>query len=99
MITNDITLCPQCGGALKATGKVKRIIKKKSGVIEWFYIRRLLCVRCGKVHREIPNYIVPYKHYEKEIIQSVINDLITPDDLEYEDYPCEMTMKRWKKDI
>ena len=35
------------------------------------------------------------KEYESEIIIGVIEGLITPETLGYEDYPCEMTMNRW----
>ena len=47
------------------------------------------------LHRELPSSIIPYKEYESEIIIGVIEGLITPETLGYEDYPCEMTMNRW----
>lgn len=37
-----------------------------------------------------------YKQYESEIIAGVIEGLITCETFGYEDYPCEMTMIRWK---
>lgn len=48
-----------------------------------------------ELHRELPSSIIPYKEYESEIIIGVIEGLITPETLGYEDYPCEMTMNRW----
>lgn len=51
---------------------------------------------CGSVHREIPEFIFPFKRYESEVIYGVIEGFITPDILGYEDYPCEQTMIRWK---
>lgn len=38
-----------------------------------------------------------FKHYEADIIDGVVEGLIGPDTLGYEDFPCEETMKRWKK--
>lgn len=43
-----------------------------------------------------PRFIYPYKQYESEIITGVIEGLITCETFGYEDYPCEMTMIRWK---
>ena len=38
----------------------------------------------------------PYKHYGTEIIEDVVDEVVGPDDLETENYPCEATMKHWK---
>ncbi len=59
-------------------------------------VRRLRCKICGELHRELPNFLVPYKQYEMDIIRGVLNGDITCDSIGYEDYPCEMTMIRWK---
>lgn len=53
------------------------------------------CKSCGAIHRKLPEGLYPYKHYDAEIINGVVNHVITPETLGYEDYPCEMTMKRW----
>ena len=37
-----------------------------------------------------------YKHYASDVIAGVLDEIITPDDTEDEDYPCETTMLRWK---
>jgi len=60
-------------------------------------IRRFKCLKCNKVHREIPDSIYPYKLYSKEIINMVLNDEIDSDTFGYEDFPSEITMMRWKK--
>jgi hypothetical protein len=44
----------------------------------------------------LPDFIFPYKQYEADIIIGVIEGLITCDTLGFEDYPCEMTMIRWR---
>ena len=100
MIIEMQTKCPKCGGELKIYGSVLRIIRTKKRISKWIKLRRFKCVLCGSVHRELPNYLLPYKQYEAEIIIGVVEGIITSDTLGYEDYPCEMNMKRWlKKDI
>ncbi|MEY8395943.1 DUF6431 domain-containing protein [Lachnospiraceae bacterium 45-P1] len=90
------TVCPKCGGRLKFYDKVKRIVRTKGRVTNRTIIRRLRCPKCGRLHRELPKDIFPYKQYEAEIIRGVLEGFITPETMGYEDYPCEMTMIRWK---
>lgn len=96
MITNNESNCPLCGGDLKYYDKVKRIVRTKRRDTQWVKIRRLKCVDCGVLHRELPDFIFPYKQYEAEVILGVLEGFITPETLGYEDYPCEMTMYRWR---
>ena len=91
--------CPLCGGKLKYYDKVKRIIRTKRRETKWIYIRRYKCGKCGSIHREILEDIYPYRQYESEVIFGVLEGFITPDILGFEDYPCEMTMKRWLKEL
>lgn len=51
---------------------------------------------CSRLHNALPDCVAPYKHYASEIIAGVLDEIITPDDAEDEDYPCEATMFRWK---
>jgi hypothetical protein len=34
-------------------------------------IRRLRCVGCRRIHHELPDLLVPYKHYEAAVLESV----------------------------
>ena len=95
MISCNDLACPKCGGELKHYDRVKRIVRTKGGATSYVEIRRLRCSKCKALHRELPDYILPYKHYELEVVLGVIERLITPDTLGYEDYPCEITMIRW----
>lgn len=95
MIVNNVSKCPNCNGALKYYDTVKRIVRTKGGVKRHITIRRLRCVVCNRLHRELPNFIFPYKQYESEIIKGVLEGYITPETIGYEDYPCEVTMARW----
>lgn len=99
MINIDETVCPICGGSLKRYDRVKRIVRTKGRATRYVYIRRFRCEVCGKLHREIPDYILPYKQYESEVINGVLEGLIDYETLGYEDYPCEMTMLRWSRSL
>ena len=58
-------------------------------------IRRFRCSGCGRYHNELPDCLLPYKHYEAEAISGVIDGVVTSDDLDSEDYPCVYTMLLW----
>jgi len=88
-------VCPDCGGRMKYYDSVPRIIRGKMRKTRYVKIRRLSCVDCGRLHRELPDYIFPYKQYDADIIRGVLEGFITCETLGFEDYPCEMTMIRW----
>jgi uncharacterized Zn finger protein len=71
MVKSNDRICPICGGKLIFYDKVKRIVRTKRRKSEWIKIRRLKCTSCGHVHREIPEFIFPYKQYESEVIIGV----------------------------
>lgn len=95
MVFDDDLICPKCSGRLTYYDSVKRIIKTKYGAVRRICVKRYVCTECGSVHRRIPDHILPYKHYEKEVVTGVVEGLITSDTLGFEDKPSEMTMKRW----
>ena len=88
-------ICPICGGKLNYRDNRLRIFKEYGGDKKRLLIRRLKC-KCGRLHHEIPDFLVPHKHYTNEVLENVLDDVSTPADLSSEDYPCEITMKRWK---
>ena len=88
--------CLMCGGKLKYYDSVRRIVRTKSRKSRWIIVPRYQCVGCRCIRRYLPDYIYPYKQYESEIIDGVIEGLITCDTVGFEDYPCELTMIRWK---
>ncbi len=96
MVSNDTLTCPNCGGKLRHYDNVRRIVRTRRRRTTWITIQRLQCAECGHVHRELPEFIFPYKQYEAEVIIGVREGLITPETIGFEDYPCEMTMERWK---
>lgn len=96
MVSDKILTCRDCGSPMKRYDKVLRIVRTKGRKSKWVKIERYRCLSCGRIHRELPDYILPYKQYESEIIKGVLEGIITCETLGYEDYPCELTMLRWK---
>lgn len=95
MVIGNSLNCPVCNGSLKYYDRVHRIIRLGGGVRKRLTIRRLRCRDCGRTHRQLPKFLIPYKHYGSELIKGVLKGYITPETLGYEDYPCEATMSRW----
>lgn len=91
----DKRVCKDCGLEVKYYDTILRGVRTKGGKKHFIRVSRYKCRSCGSIHRAIPNHIYPYKQYEKEIINGVVEGLITSDTLGYEDYPCQMTMLRW----
>ncbi|MDO5398996.1 MAG: DUF6431 domain-containing protein [bacterium] len=96
MVNNNQSTCPKCGGQLKYYDSVKRIVRTKRRITRKVIIRRMKCDQCGSLHRELPVFLLPYKQYETDVIIGVIEGIITSDTFGFEDYPCEMTMLRWR---
>lgn len=59
-------------------------------------INRLVCTGCGKLHNELPECLCPYKHYDSQLIEDVLDGVICEADVECEDYPSESTMTHWR---
>lgn len=96
MVTAEMPFCPKCGGDLKHYDSVRRIVRTKARRTTRVKLRRLRCIGCGALHRVLPDTLFPYKQYEAEVIRGVLEGLITYETIGFEDYPCEMTMARWK---
>ena len=90
--------CSKCGCQTTKYDEVCRVVKDKGGVKKTIRIKRYRCSKCKTIHRSLPDYVYPYKQYRAEIIEGVVEGLITPETLGFEDYPCEATMERWKKE-
>lgn len=68
--TETIT-CPRCRGELKPYDRRHRRLIDEKGTKHVYCVRRLRCRRCGRLHTELPDFIVPYKRYSAEVIVSV----------------------------
>lgn len=95
MIDIGEKICPLCGGNLRYHDSVSRIVRTKYRRTQLIIIRRLQCTKCHTLHRKLPNYIYRFKQYERDVIDGVVEGYITSDTLDFEDYPCELTMKHW----
>ena len=87
--------CPLCEGILTYRDRRLRKSKDLVGGVRLFLLRRLLCENCRKLHTEIPDIIQPYKHYDSNTIQSVL-------DRSVDALACEAsgsTTRRWERDF
>lgn len=91
--------CPDCGCDAHYYDRVKRKLRIEYGKTVITYIKRYKCVKCGKIHRLLSADILPFKHYKAEIVFGVLSGKISSECVEYEDYPTELTMKRWKTEF
>jgi len=73
IISLATSICPLCAGFMKHRDRKKRDVMNLIGEVRHFSLRRLLCLVCGKLHTEIPDIIQPFKHYDSETIQCVLD--------------------------
>lgn len=95
--SEEVCICPECGGLLKYRDKVLRGQKQTGGERKMYMINRLKCTNesCGKLHRQLTDGMIKYKQYSAEVIEDVLDEVISEEDgLEY---PCEGTMERWRR--
>jgi hypothetical protein len=71
---NESICCPLCDGGLVYRDSKLRKLKNLLGEISHFLLRRLHCTECEKLHTELPAIIQPYRHYDSDAIQSVLDD-------------------------
>lgn len=65
-------MCPICQATLRYRDSRPRIRKKEGGLKDQLIIRRFYCKNCHSYHNELPDCLVPYKHYETEVISGVL---------------------------
>lgn len=96
--SSDTCPCPCCQAPLEHRDYRLRIMKLEGGEEKFLRVERRKCtnVGCRRMHTVLPDCMVPYKHYASEVIAGVLDEVITPDDADTEDYPCVATMHRWK---
>lgn len=78
---------------------VRRVVRHKGGIKTKIYVPRYQCKTCHIIRRELPENVYPFKQYEAEIIDGVLEGFISSDAIGFEDYPSEMTMKRWRTQL
>lgn len=60
------------------------MIRHSDGDRRTLIIRRLKCGRCGRLHHELPDIVVPYKRYDADTIEEVLSGKETNPS-----FPCE----------
>jgi hypothetical protein len=74
VMCDEVLSCPFCQGPLTTRDSRPRFVTREDGGRETWIVRRLRCRSCGKIHTELPNFILPYKHYEALAIQKTLDD-------------------------
>lgn len=99
-IINSTEKCPCTKfmrGVLEYRSHVRRHIRKEvSGEKIWYWIPLGKCDNrnCGSMCRLLPDFMVPYKHYEAEAVSDVLDEVITEESPV--DCPSIQTMRHWK---
>lgn len=73
VISADIHCCQTCNRDLVPFGYRKRIYFDEDGTKKILIIRRLRCVKCKKIHHELPDFLVPYKRYCVKVVQQCVD--------------------------
>ena len=92
---NESICCPLCGGNLIYRDSKLRKVINLFGESQSFLLRRLRCTECKKIHTELPDIIQPYKHYNSDTIQSILDDCADASDCAADD----STVRRWKAEF
>ena len=84
-------------GILTFLDYCKRTARHDDGERELFCIPRYRCNEpgCRKVHRMLPDFMVPFKHYTEDVISDSVND--TSEHSQICDGPSSATVNRWKR--
>ena len=91
--STEFSICPCCEKPLeKVSGSRPRVWYRSSGERDRLIIRRLYCEGCEQIHHELPDVLIPYKHYGAESIEPVI-DNADPVDVAADD----STLYRWRE--
>lgn len=68
IVPSGVPGCPHCGGVMRIRDSKKRKLILSDGTVQTFVLRRYKCTECGRVHLELPDIMIPHKHYAREVI-------------------------------
>ena len=84
-------ICPGCGGLLSGYDHRKRTVIGLDSKKRSFILRRLKCPVCKTIHLELPDLMLPRKHYAAAVIRNAKNGSAG-------DCPADdSTIHRWRK--
>jgi hypothetical protein len=96
LIDSGEALCPICGGLLKLHGSYPRCIIDKRENAHHGWIAQGYCAASNKYHSLIPSFILPYRHYEAEVIEEALTCNEASGDLTLLESPVNnSTLYRW----
>ena len=84
-------MCPDCGQLRSGYDSRMRSVIGSDGQTYRFLLRRLRCPKCKRLHLEIPDIIMPQKHYSASVIRQAIHN---PQNACPAD---DSTIRRWRK--
>lgn len=90
-------ICPVCKkGRLVFRDYCRRILRHEADDPEWLEVPRHQCDNpgCSKIHRMLPDIMVPYKHYQEEVIVDAVDERLDP--ATSDDRPSERLVRLWK---
>lgn len=93
IVSQEPRFCPCCHGSVRVRDSKRRQLIFSENEIHVFQLRRLKCQVCGALHLEIPDIIIPHKHYSREVIEKALHD--RPDNCPAEN----STIYRWNREL
>jgi len=94
-----VVLCSVCHGQLKYHSSYRRYLQDEESNREQGWVAQVHCAACGKYPALLPEFIMPYKHYEAGVIEGVIAESENGVNVE-KSGGCAAdasTMRRWVK--
>jgi len=71
--TEESSVCPLCASEIQVIGSRNRKVIGTDGKQQIIVIRRLKCVKCKKIHHELPDLLVPYKRHCTQTIEQTVS--------------------------
>jgi len=99
LVQRGKALCALCMGLLSIHDCYSRHFDDENGKRHDGWIVQGHCATCNKYPSLIPSFLLPYKHYKAEIIETVINEYESGRNIEdLEGCAADIsTMRRWVK--
>jgi len=96
MLRLSKALCAQCGGPMTVHDCYPRHILDEHGTRHDGWVAQGCCITCKKYPSLIPDFIMPYKHYEAAVIEAAILKVEEEGRLRLIDCPAAgSTVWRW----
>jgi hypothetical protein len=89
-------LCAQCLHPMRRHSSYKRGIKETK---ERIRITVVWCSRCREFHAVLPDFLLPYKHYSGNEVESAIIDSATEPVERIDTEASESTVRRWIEQV